>query len=106
LSSTDILWTGGGVVLQMRTSALWCKILRNFRNLWCVRTDKGRGGLSQCGHFVNKVVGVSIFRDFVQMSFLDGPWPELFWRQWSLPICLQKLVWSSRNASFWERADS
>jgi len=32
---------------------------------------KGEGGLSQCGHFSGK--GVSIFRDFVQTSFMDGP---------------------------------
>jgi len=34
------------------------KKLRIFRNLWCVRTDRGEG---------------SIFRDFVRTSFTDGP---------------------------------
>jgi len=28
--------------------------LRNFRNLWCARTDKGEGAFNQCGHFSDK----------------------------------------------------
>jgi len=32
---------------DVRTSR--CKKLTFFRNLWCVRTDKGEGGLNQCG---------------------------------------------------------
>jgi len=27
----------------------------------------------QCGYFADKVEGQSIFRDFVPMSFMDGP---------------------------------
>jgi len=30
------------------------------------------GGLSQCGHFADKVEGGSSFRDFVRTSFMDG----------------------------------
>jgi len=30
--------------LQMRTSAFFVQKLRIFRNLWCVRTDKGEKG--------------------------------------------------------------
>jgi len=33
----------------------------------------GRGGLSQCGNFADKGGGGSIFYDFVQTSFTDGP---------------------------------
>jgi len=51
--------TGGG--LQMRTSALFgAKKLVFFRNLWCVRTDKGRS--SQCGHYAGQRGGVNFSR--------------------------------------------
>jgi len=35
---------------RCRRPTFWCKNHRDFRSLWCVRTDKGEG-LSQCGHF-------------------------------------------------------
>jgi len=42
-------------------SHFFAQKLRIFRNLWCVRTDKGK--LSQCGHFANKGGGDRIFAD-------------------------------------------
>jgi len=33
----------------------------------------GQGGLSPCGHFTDKGGRGSIFRTFVQTSFMDGP---------------------------------
>jgi len=46
----------------MRTSAIFgAKYLRIFRNLWCVRTDKGRG-FSKCGHFEDKGKGINFSR--------------------------------------------
>jgi len=45
LPSADILRTRREGVLQMRTSALFgAKTSDFFQNLWCVRTDKWRGG--------------------------------------------------------------
>jgi len=41
--------------------------------MFAIRTDKGGGGLSQCGHFADKGDKESIFRDFVRTSFMDGP---------------------------------
>jgi len=59
---------GGGMVVQCGhfsdkgssdadICTFWNKKLRIFRNLWCIRTDKGKG---------------SIFSDLVRTSFLDG----------------------------------
>jgi len=53
----------------MRTSALFVEKLRIFRNLWCVRTDKEGGTLSQCGHFSDKGRGVHVH------VFMNGPLP-------------------------------
>jgi len=65
----------------MRTSSvadvrtILYKKLRIFQNLWCVRTDKGGGGLSQCGQGglsqCSQGEG-SIFHDFVRTSLMDG----------------------------------
>jgi len=52
----------------MRTSALFgAKIL--FFEIYGV-SARTWGGLSQCGHFVDKGVN---FYDFVRTSFMDGP---------------------------------
>jgi len=40
--------------------------------LLCPHGQRGRG-LRQCGHFLDKGEGRSIFRDFVRTSFMDGP---------------------------------
>jgi len=54
-------------VLQMRTSALFGVKLRIFLNLCCVRMDKG--GWASADIFGQEV---SIFRNFVRPSFMDG----------------------------------
>jgi len=59
LSSADIFSDKGG--LQMRTSTFLVQKSSDFRNLWCVRTDKKGRGLSQCGYFANKGGGFSRF---------------------------------------------
>jgi len=46
------------------------QILRIFRNLWCVRTDKG---VEPVRIFCEQREGESIFRDFVRMSFMHDP---------------------------------
>jgi len=46
-----------------------CTKFRIFRNLLCVRADKGGEGLSQCGHFSDKGEGGG---DFVRTSCMDG----------------------------------
>jgi len=53
---------------------IWCKKLRTFRNLWCVRSDKGGRGVDPVQTFCGrgKERG-SIFRYFVRTSFMDGP---------------------------------
>jgi len=57
----------------LQSSALFgAKKLWIFRNLWYV-VQKMDGSLSQCGYFVDKKGRKVIFRDFVQMSFMDGP---------------------------------
>jgi len=58
----------------MRTSALFgAKYLEIFRNLWCIRKDKGgRGSCADRG-------GGSIFRDFVRTSFMDAPFHSSGW---------------------------
>jgi len=48
VSSVRIFCGQGGGGLPKRISAFF-GAKNNFRNLWCVRTDKGEG-LSQCGH--------------------------------------------------------
>jgi len=71
LSSADIFRTseeGSSSDADVRT--FLGKKLRIFRNLWCVRTNKG---LSQFGNFADKREKRSIFCDFVRTSFMDGP---------------------------------
>jgi len=53
---------GGGGSSDADVRTFWYKNLRIFRNLWCVRTDKGGGRLSKCGHFANKGEGVNFSR--------------------------------------------
>jgi len=56
----------------MLTSALFgAKKLWIFRNLWCVRTDKGGGELSQCGQFVDKEGGTVNFLRFCACILVD-----------------------------------
>jgi len=54
---------GGGGSLDADVRTFWCKNFRFFRNLWCVRTDKGvepvqkfcgQGRLRQCENFADK----------------------------------------------------
>jgi len=51
----------------------WCKNYRVFRNLWYVRTDKGEGGLSQCGHFADKRGGGGHISRFCADVFYGRP---------------------------------
>jgi len=52
----------------------WYKKLQIFRNLWCVRTDKGGRGLSQYGHFADKGRWrVNFSRFFVRSLLRLGP---------------------------------
>jgi len=74
LSNAVILRTR--MALQMRTSALFgAKTFGIFRNLWCVRTDKGE--LTQCGNFADKkgrgVGAKSNFRNFVRTTLWTAP---------------------------------
>jgi len=62
LSSADIMRTRGKGSSDADVCTFWCKKLRVFQNLWCVRTDKDR-----------ERDGRSIFRDFVRASFMNGP---------------------------------
>jgi len=60
----------------MRTSTLFVqKTFRIFRNLWCVRTDKGEGGLSRSGHFADLGFNFSLFCADV---FYVGTFLEIF----------------------------
>jgi len=61
----------------MRTTALFGPKNFGFFEIWCVHTDKGGGGLSQCGRFTDKGGGGSIFLDFVRTFFMDGSQPEI-----------------------------
>jgi len=66
-------------VLQVRMFALFGAKNFEFFEIYGVSArTKGRG-LSQCGHFVDKGSGSSVFRDFVRTSFMHGPlsnrWP-------------------------------
>jgi len=71
LSNADILRTRGeGCSSDAGVCTFWSKKLRTFRNLWCVRTDKGGGWPVRT--FFGKGEG-SIFRDFMRTSFMDGP---------------------------------
>jgi len=56
----------------MRTSELFGAKNSGFFEIYGVRTDKGGGELSQCGHFADKRGEESIFRDFVRTSFMDS----------------------------------
>jgi len=47
----------------------WRNNLQIFRNLWCVRTDKGGGGCP----VRTKGGGGQFFEIFVRTSFMDGP---------------------------------
>jgi len=61
LSSADIFRTREERGLQMRTSALFGAKLLIFRNLLCVRTDKGGQFFAiLCGCLTAKYVGVSV----------------------------------------------
>jgi len=51
---------------EMQT--FWCKKLRIFRYIWCVRTDKG--DWASVDILWTRRRG-SIFRDFVRTSFMD-----------------------------------
>jgi len=66
LSSADILRTREEGVLQMRTSALFGAKTFEFFEIYGVSARIRGRGFVQCGQ------GVSIFRDFVRMSFMDG----------------------------------
>jgi len=57
---------------------------RIYRNLWCVRTEKG---LRQCGQFSDKG---SIFHNFVRTSFMDGPLSILMKCRTFFTSCLSK----------------
>jgi len=63
----DILRTRGRGISSY--ADLFVKKSWIFQNLWCVHTDKGERGLSQFGQGEEG----SIFRDFVQAFFMDGP---------------------------------
>jgi len=53
LSSVDILRTRWREHFRCGIHTFWCK-KSDFSKLRCVETDKGRGGVSQCGHFADK----------------------------------------------------
>jgi len=69
----EILRTKGEGGLQM-SELFGAKPHRIFRNLWCVRTDKGP--LSQCEQWGREL----IIRNFVGTSFMDGPLTEFLHR--------------------------
>jgi len=78
LSSADVLWT-------RQEGAVWRIKLRIFRNLLCVRTDKGkRGG----GQFF--VINVFYRRSRIQLCENLGWWFLSVW----------KGVWGRRDLSF------
>jgi len=58
-------------VADVRT--FWRQKLRIFRNLWCVRTAKREWSWASATFCGQGGVEGSIFRDFVRMSFMDGP---------------------------------
>jgi len=62
LSSADILRSRGRRFFRCGRSQFLVQRTLTFRNLWCVRKD--RGGLSQCWY-----VNGRIFRDIVRASF-------------------------------------
>jgi len=65
LSSADIFrtrWERGSSDADVHT--FWCKNLRIFQNLLCVRMDKGEE-VEPVRTFSDKVGGRSIFRDFL-----------------------------------------
>jgi len=64
---------GGSLDADVRT--FWCKTLRIFRNLWCVRTDRGGGRVNAD---ILRTRGGIIFRDFVRAFFMDGPLTHKF----------------------------
>jgi len=68
----DMVIQGGSSGADVRT--FWCKKLRIFRNLWCVRTDKEevepvRTVRTVCGQGERG----SFFCDFLRKSFMYGP---------------------------------
>jgi len=69
---------GGSSGADVRT--FWCKKNFGFFEIYGVPERTRRRGLSQCGHFVDKERGGSIFRDFMRMSFMYGPLSN----RWSL----------------------
>jgi len=62
---------GKGGFFRCGLRAFWSKKLRIFRNFWSVRMDKG-GWASADILWTRGEGGGSIFRDFEQMSFMDG----------------------------------
>jgi len=65
LSSANILRTKGeGGSSDVDVRKFWCKNYRIFRNLSCVRTNKGEEGLSQFGHFTDMGEGEVNFSRF------------------------------------------
>jgi len=66
--STMSMLICGQEVLQTRKSALFGAKNFDFRKLWCIRTDNGRG-LNQCGHFVDKGERVNFSRICVDVFY-------------------------------------
>jgi len=71
---------GGSSDADVRT--FWSKILRIFRNLWCVRTDK-RGGVEPGGHFADKGGGVNFSRFCADFLYGRTPVFSRLQRRWS-----------------------
>jgi len=69
---------GQGRVLQMRTSALFGAKTRIFRNLWCIRTDKGGASADKRGGRVNfSRLCANIFYGQSQLTRMFGIYPSV-----------------------------
>jgi len=73
---SDILWTRGSGVFRARRLHILVQKLRIFRNLWCVRTDKGEG-VSQCGHLQTWGDGGQIFAILCGRFLWTAPYREV-----------------------------
>jgi len=60
--------------------------IRFFRNLWCVRTEKGGEGLSKCGHFADKRARGVNFSQICADVFYGLPLIVLYWHRPIAPV--------------------
>jgi len=112
LSSAKILQTRRGRVFtdaKARTFTFWCKKLRIFRNLRCVRTDKRGREVSQFGHFSDKGGWGSTFSRLCTDVFYRWPpcnaMQKLYIRYKNVKLLIITLVVHSASSSIlWTNA--